>query len=208
MIKNILAISTLALTLGACSSDQESTQQPVESKVEICTYSYDETESSFEWGAFKTSEKVKVSGTFNVIEVTSVSSEEPKEVIESLSFKMETASVESNDESRNKNISKFFFETINTSEITGSIESLSDDGKAVVLITMNGVEVPVETSYKLIDDLFVLKGIVDVSLWNAMSGIEALNEECSDVHMAEDGISKLWSHVELNFKTKLDVVCK
>ncbi|MFT5582308.1 MAG: hypothetical protein ACI9G9_001573 [Psychromonas sp.] len=36
----------------------------------------------------------------------------------------------------------------------------------------------------------------------------ALNTICKDLHTGDDGVSKLWSEVDLNFSTVLQTDCK
>ena len=199
----------MALVLGmtSCKSDADDAQEEVNAP-EVCVYSYDDASTAFEWTAYKTTEKKGVPGTFNEIEVTSESGNDPKKVVESISFCMNTASVETQNEARNGKVAKHFFETINTETIDGSIKSLNEDGKATIEVTMNGVSVDVEGDYTLENNVFSFETSIDVSAWNALAGIEALNEVCSELHTGEDGVSKLWSEVKLTLTTTLKSDCK
>ena len=177
----------LALMFSACQGEPtESTEE----KAPVCTYTYNEGTTEFQWTAFKTNAKVGVPGSFNEIEVTSESASDPKTVLESLQFRMKTASVETNNEERN-----------------GIVQSLSDNGKAVITVMMNGVSFDIEGDYTLEDRKFSFSSTVDVASWNGMSGIEALNTVCKDLHTGEDGVSKLWSEVDLSFSTILKSDC-
>ena len=60
---------------------------------------------------------------------------------------------------------------------------------------MNGIDYDVVGDYTLEDKLFSWESTIDVISWNALSGIDALNEECKDLHTGADGESKLWSEV-------------
>lgn len=194
----------LALMFSACQGEPtESTEE----KAPVCTYTYNEGTTEFQWTAFKTNAKVGVPGSFNEIEVTSESASDPKTVLESLQFRMKTASVETNNEERNGKIAEHFFKTINTDVISGSVQSLSDNGKAVITVMMNGVSFDIEGDYTLEDRKFSFSSTVDVASWNGMSGIEALNTVCKDLHTGEDGVSKLWSEVDLSFSTILKSDC-
>ena len=101
----------------------------------------------------------------------------------------------------------FFFETIKTASIEGKIKSLKDNGKAIVAVTMNGITVDVEGDYTLKGGDFTYTSTIDVSAWNALAGIKALNSECNDLHKGKDGVSKLWSEVALSFSTSLSSDC-
>jgi polyisoprenoid-binding protein YceI len=190
--------------LSSCGSDAPETDEASEP---VCTYTYNEGMTSLDWTAYKTSEKVPVEGSFNDFEITAESASDPLDVAKSMSFTIETASVETNNPDRNAKISEHFFKTINTSQITGSVKSLNEDGSAVVSIKMNGVDFDVKGTYTLEDLVFSFKASIDVASWNGVSGIEALNAVCKDLHTGADGVSKLWSEVALSFSTTLKSDC-
>jgi hypothetical protein len=56
-------------------------------------------------------------------------------------------------------------------------------------------------------DTFTFESSIDVSSWNALGGIDALNEVCEDLHKGDDGVSKLWSEVSLKLSTTLNNDC-
>ena len=194
------------LVFAACGGGTEETVE--EKPLEICFYKYNDASSEFSWTAYKTTGKVPVGGTFNEIEVTGDNaSDDPKALIESMSFSMKTESVETSNVERNGKIATLFFGAINTPSIDGKVKKLKDDGKAIIEVTMNGVSVDVEGDYTLVDGKFTFDTSIDVSKWNAMSGIESLNKACYDLHTGEDGVSKLWSEVALSFSTQLTSDC-
>ncbi|HIP31482.1 MAG TPA: YceI family protein [Crocinitomicaceae bacterium] len=208
MKKAIYLFASMALVMSVISCKTEPAEIDEEiAEIEVCNYSYDDASTEFEWTAFKTTEKKGVPGTFNDVEVTSESGNDPKEVIESITFCMNTASVETQNEERNGKVAKHFFETINTETIEGTIKSLGEDGKATLEVAMNEISVDVEGEYTLEDNVFTFETSIDVSAWNALAGIEALNTVCSDLHTGEDGVSKLWSEVKLTLKTTLKSDC-
>jgi uncharacterized protein YkuJ len=198
------SFAILSLVLGSCKGDSK-----VEDKGElkICHYSYNENNTTFEWTAYKTTEKIGVTGSFNEIEVSCDAGDSPKKVIESIHFKMQTNSVETNNDDRNKKIAEAFFGTINTKTIEGKIKTLKDNGKAVIEIKMNGISADVEGDYSLDDESFDFTSTIEVSSWNALPGIKALNLLCKELHTGPDNISKLWSVVQLKFSTTLKSDC-
>lgn len=209
MKARILALSSLVLVLGlsSCSSEEDGTEID-DSDKSVCVYSYNEGSTDFEWTSYKTNAKKPVTGTFNEISITSEDSEDPMEVIKSMKFSMNTASVETNDEARNVKVAEHFFGTLSTSEITGKVTGINEEsGKATIMITMHGISFDVEGDYTMEDGTFTYASSIDVSSWNGMAGIEALNAVCADLHTGEDGISKLWSEVGLSFSTTLKSDC-
>ena len=205
-ITYLTALCASVVMMTACSGE-ETTAEKEQDQVEICQYSYNHGSTTLEWTAYKTNDKVGVPGGFNEIMVESETSEDPIDVIESISFTINTSSVETNNEDRNGKVAEHFFGTINTEEITGSIKELKDDGNAVIEIYMNGIAFNIEGPYELDGSDFSFETSIDVVNWNALSGIEALNEVCKDLHTGKDGVSKLWSEVTLSLSTSLSSDC-
>ncbi len=207
MKKHLLLSATLltGLLFSCGGNDAETTK----STSEKCTYSMVNENSTLEWTAFKFTERKGVTGTFREINIDGLeSSEDPKTLIESLSFSIPTATVETENPERNYKISKHFFGIIATQNITGEVKSLGKNGKAVISIKMNGMSKDVTGEYTLNAGTFVFKAAIDVVDWNAGSGISALNTICKDLHTGTDGVSKLWSEVDLSFTTVLKKDCK
>ncbi|MEN9998516.1 MAG: hypothetical protein RI922_1506 [Bacteroidota bacterium] len=205
----ILSVGMLFLGLGSCSSDPKTEETKAEETKTNCMYSYDSSNSSLVWTAFKFTEKKGVEGTFNVISVESEGAQmDAKKLLESISFNIETSSVETQNEERNGKIAKLFFGTIGTETIKGNIKSLSDNGKATIEIEMNNIKKDVVGEYTLEDANFSFTATIDVLDWKAGSAISALNTACKDLHTGADGKSKLWSEVDLSFTTNLKKECK
>jgi len=210
MKTRIWALSSLVLILGlsSCNNDAEGTKNE-ESDEKMCIYSYNEGTTEFEWMAYKTTAKKGVAGTFTDIVMDSEPSEDPIDVVKSMAFTMKTSSTETLDEGRNAKVIEHFFGRLNTKEIHGKVTDVNEDkGTATVMISMHGVSYDIEGNYTLTDDnKFSFTSSIDVSWWNGMVGIEALNKVCEDLHKGDDGISKLWSEVGLSFSTTLKSDC-
>ena len=208
MKKGIIWSLAIAGTMvfASCGGNEE--VEVDETPLEICFYTYDSTATEFAWTAYKTTAKVGVGGTFNEISITSDgTSDDATALIESMKFSMKTASVETNNEERNGKIANLFFGVLNTPTIDGRVKNLNDEGKAIIEVTMNGVTADVEGDYTFVDGKFSFDTAVDVSIWNAMLGIQTLNTACEELHSGEDGVTKLWSEVTLSFSTQLISDC-
>lgn len=204
LIKSAFVAGVLLTSCGGNEKPQEESKEAFE----ICYYHYNNASTVFNWTAFKTTEKTPVGGTFNEIKIEGLEqSDDPKTLIESLTFEMATASVETKDESRNGKIAEFFFAKNNTPNITGKVKSLEENGKATITINMNALDVDVVGDYTLENGKFQFKTVIDVADWNALPGLELLHENCKDLHKGADGISKTWQEVELNFSTVLTSDC-
>lgn len=210
MKRSIIALVFTGLITGLSScggNEEQKTEQAQEEKA--CFYSYNKEMTVLEWTAFKFTEKKGVTGTFNEINISGIErSDDPKKLIESLSFTIPTATVETQNEERNGKIVKLFFGTIGTQEIKGKVKSLSDNGKATILIEMNSMKQDVVGDYTLEGGKFSFSATIDVMKWNGGEGITALNTACKDLHTGTDGKSKLWSEVELSFTTELLSDCE
>jgi polyisoprenoid-binding protein YceI len=207
-MKKHLLLSATLLTglLFSCGGNGDKTTK---SSAEQCAFSVVNENCTLEWTAFKFTERKGVAGTFREINIDGMaSSEDPKTLIESLSFSIPTSSVETENPERNGKISKQFFGTISTENITGEVKSLGKNGKAIIAIKMNGVSKDVSGDYTLNAGTFVFKASIDVVDWNAGTGIASLNTICKDLHTGTDGVSKLWSEVDLSFTTVLKKTCK
>jgi hypothetical protein len=202
----LLSATLLTGLLFSCGGNDTETTKSTSEK---CTYTVVNENSTLDWTAFKFTERKGVTGTFREINIDGLeSSEDPKTLIESLSFSIPTSTVETENPERNGKISKQFFGTISTEKITGEVKSLGKNGKAVISIKMNGVSKDVTGEYTLNAGTFVFKAAIDVVDWNAGGGIAALNAICKDLHTGTDGVSKLWSEVDLSFTTVLKKECK
>lgn len=212
MKKKIVSLFTLGLLLASCGETEEASQIEEKVTVKNCLYSYNSAQSELTFTAYKFLSKVGVGGTFTTIEVDGPETAgDAKSLVEQLSFKIPIASLETNDPSRNKNIDSLFFGSLeNTNYITGKVVSLNDNNKAILEITMNEITNEVEGTYSLLDNRFVFDTDIDVNNWEAQAGIEALNEECKDLHtdiQNGDTESKLWPDVTISFTTTIREVC-
>jgi hypothetical protein len=202
----ILVLGVLVQSLMGCSN-RDADKKSIEKKK--CNYSYNDESSVLEWTAFKFNNKTPVKGTFTKVNINGLkTSNDPKELLKSLRFSILTASVETQNVERNAKIVQFFFGTIKTDSIVGKVLSLDDSGKSVVKIKMNGIDRDVEGDYTFIDNKFTFKSSIDVAKWNALSGIDALNTVCKVLHTGNDGVSKLWTTVDIQFSTTLKADCQ
>lgn len=208
MKKGILYSLAIAGTMMFASCGSETEEVTEKEPLEICFYTYDSLSTELTWTAYKTSAKVPVGGTFDDIQITSDgSSDDPTALLESMKFSIKTGSVNSASEERDPKIIQYFFGTINTTSIDGRLKKLKDNGKAIVEISMNGVKADVEGDYTFVDGKFTFDTSVEMKMWNAVAGIDALNAACDDLHTGDDGVSKLWSEVTLSFSTQFTSDC-
>lgn len=215
MKKNlILAAFASSLLLVSCgegnqaAKEEKKVSQPEKTSV-TCNYSYNHETSKLKWTAYKTTDKIGVSGTFNNIEVSgTTTSETPVDVLKNLTFNIPIASVNTSNEDRDGKIAKHFFGTMTgTENISGMVTSMEADGKCTIGIKMNDTEKEVAATYTIEGQAVTVNAVIDLNDWNGADAVKALNEVCNDLHKGADGVSKLWPEVKLEITTTLNKDC-
>ena len=146
-MKKLLLLGLVLLGLGTVSCKKEKASNPQEDvKEKVAQYAIDAEASKVVWTAYKTSDKVPVSGTFKKVELSAqTGAASPKEALNGLEFEIPVSSIFSNDSIRDGKLQKFFFNVMdNTVSLKGKF-LLKEDGD-VVEISMNGVQkaLPIE----------------------------------------------------------------
>jgi polyisoprenoid-binding protein YceI len=181
---------------------------------ENCELKYDPLKTKMRWMAFKFTERTGVEGTFDKISVTQgLKSSTIQDFAESIKFKIDINSINSNNIERDTKIKNIFFlSMVDTKEIIGEFRNIkinNEMGKAELYLKMNNKEnfTPVAFILKNGKEL-ELKGKIDLLQWNALKSIEALNKECEILHKGKDEKSKLWNDVEVYITTELIKICR
>jgi len=213
-MKNTIILLSL-IALFACSKKEAKETTQLEEKVEPvaqnCIYSYSDSLTSFEWKAYKTNEKIGVGGTFDEITVSSNSSNSIKAVLESISFEIDTESVNSANDDRDGKIFNFFFKKmVGTDIISGKVKSIEGDdalGSATFEITMNETTQDVNLTYTTTDGIINFSGVFNLDMFNGQDAVAALNKKCEALHTGADGVSVLWPQVSLSISTQILANC-
>lgn len=203
----MLIVSSFIFTNCANKTDSKAAKD-TNTTSESTTYTYSSDSTYVGFVAYKFNEKVGVPGWFKNFNASGVPStvSSPKELLDNLTFSIPVEALETGVEDRNQKIKEHFFGTINTDSLKGKVIDVQGDatnGTAKVEIDMNGITKVANLAYNYADNVFQLKGTIDVSIWDALSGIKALNTACDILHRGSDGISKLWPTVDLDIKTTL-----
>lgn len=212
-----LSVAALALSMVSCGNQQKSSNEKTTQKeadngssaAKEKAFKFNQESTKIGWTAYKTTEKIGVSGNFQEISVDGLKeSSQPLEVFENASFTIPVNTVFSGNQERDMRIKKFFFGKLaETTEIKGSVKSMdAKNNKAIIELGMNEIsrEVPFDIVVK--DNHVALEGVLDVNAFNAQAAVEALNEECKELHAGSDGISKLWPDVKIEISTVLKEV--
>lgn len=202
--------------LSSCGSEdkktaaEEAAEAVTPAKEVVCTFSIPTPDSTkIAWTAYKTTDKVGVGGSFTEFEISGLKEANTlEEAVAATTISIPVASVFTKNPERDTRIKKFFFGVMDeTTTLTGSIKEL-ENGNGKFSLTMNGIETSLPFIYKIEEEMLVLSTTMDVaSGWNAQAAIDALNEECKDLHAGADGVTKLWSEVDLVIKTPITKSC-
>lgn len=203
-IFTLFFISSVVFTAAACSGD-DNANTGVNTE---CTYSLNPADTKIKWTAYKFTEKSGVGGSFEKYTIeNAVEADSPLAVIENATIKIQTPSVETGVDDRDKKIADSFFGTMQGSEITGTIEGVSGQTGNLV-IEMNGEKSSIPVQFKVEGNTVALTGSLDVNSWNAGESLAALNKVCELLHTGSDGVSKLWPTVDIEASAKLNADCQ
>ncbi len=186
IMKKILYTFALASIILACKSKESSTSETTsEASASMPEFSLDKSKLS--WTAFKTPEKVGVSGSFDDIS------------LDNNHFTINTKSVNSGNPERDTKLKEFFFGNLSDSLIVGNYGTVDmATAKIPVTIKMNGIEKTFQFDYSTTDSSNVVSGSIDiVSDFSGNVALEGIHNACKELHMG-----KTWSDVSLKVETK------
>lgn len=213
----IISAGILLSSCGAENQQSNDAQTTEPEKLELasptCSYEYVNENTSLEWTAYKTTDKVAVGGKFDEFNVSvKADATDALSILEGAKFEISTASTNTNNEDRDMKIKTQFFGSLNaTDKIFGRVNSLTGDensGDAMIEISMNGLSKEVPAKYTIDGANLSLETEFDMQTWDGMAAIAALNKVCEDLHKGADGVSKLWSTVSVKVSTTLKKNCE
>ena len=214
MKKTFLSLMVISSAIFySCTSGEKKNEETTTNSEPICFYEFDKTASTtVKWTAFKTTAKVGVGGAFDQVNVTvGEKSTKITEVLQTIKFTIPTSSTNTGNPDRDAKIVESFFGTMEgTNLIIGQVKLAEGDnvaGKCTVYLTINNIEGEVTLNYTVTDNVVALNGEIDLLNWSGDAAIAALNKVCEDLHKGEDGVTKLWSVVELNIESTLKKEC-
>lgn len=162
----------------------------------------DSSNAIVKWSAFKTPEKVAVSGTFNDVKFK-LNKPNKNGTIESqlnnATATIDINKVELNDEGKNETVRTYFFGAfVKKDAIKVTLKEVfegKDRGTILATVRMNGKSQKVPMQYEIANSKITAKGVLDISEFGLESARVSLNNECKELH---EGIT--WSQVEIGFE--------
>lgn len=148
-----------------------------------------------QWTGFKTEKKVAVSGSFNEINLDIKKSESLSEFLKSANVTINSISLESKNEGRNKSITSTLFALATAKDIKGAISEVNEAEKTLSLnVTMNEVTKAVPMTYEIVDGKIIAKGAIEILDYNLSGSFLAFAKECAAHHE-----NKSYSDVNIEF---------
>jgi len=190
------------------SSDKKKKAEQESEKIvqKVQMYSIDTSGISLKWTAYKFTEKLGVSGTFDRITFNEKNNSGTIEtLLQDAEMTIPTALVNSANEIRDPKLRTYFFKVFNTDTIRGKILD-AKQGKGALELNMNNLANAVEYTYSLKNDTLFLNAHFDLMQWNGDVALNSLNKECYELHTGTDGTSKLWPDVDVTIKFPIQKV--
>lgn len=200
MKKNILILVILSffISLTSCKNEIK--------KAAKAEYSIEPATTTINWTAYKTTEKIPVSGVFKTVNVTSnTSHENPNDVINGLEFSVPVNSIDTKNADRDAKIINSFFGSMKDTQVLKGKIHLGEKGKGTVDLTMNGITKSLPMTYIISGQLAEIEAKLDLSNWQSQLAINALNKVCNEKHKGKDGISKTWNEVAIHIVSYMKV---
>lgn len=218
---SISAISAFTILLASCgnsadtNSSASSESQPAESTISsaVCKFDYSAATTKVTFTAFKTMAKVAVGGAFDAFEILgTTSSNSESAVFSDATFNIVASSVNTQNTGRDQKIHKYVFTPLMPNDtISGGVrkigEAVNGKGPAIIYITMNGITKDINATFTVSGTELILNASIDLANWDGSDAVDVLNKECELLHTGDDGVSKLWSNVDIQILTNLAKEC-
>ncbi len=186
-MKKIVILLTIVFLAISCKDKVE--------KKEFCI---DENTLTVKWTAYKTTDKIPVSGKFEKIIIQkSAYGKSAVDAVNNVEFSIPVSSVFTNNSERDEKLKKFFFGTMKDTETIEGKVLLKENNTGILHLTMNGITASLPITYNIVEQLVNVEGLLDLNTWKGAMAIKALNEVCKDLHKGADGVSKTWNEVKL-----------
>jgi polyisoprenoid-binding protein YceI len=147
------------------------------------------------WTGFKTEKKAPVSGTFKDIKLNIEKNDDLSKFLTSAKVEIKTASFDSKNPFRDKNITSTLFSLASSETIKGSVKSVDVENKKLILnVTMNEVSKEVSMAYDIKDSKIVANGTIEILDFAMKDSFMAFAKKCAGFHG-----NKSFSDVNIEF---------
>jgi hypothetical protein len=173
---------------------------------ENCTYQIVKGSENIAWTGFKYTEKTGVGGSFDALTVESKKSKSVEELLKSISFKIDTESVNSGNPARDATLKRTVFKFLSIPKtIKGEVLSVKD--KVLNFKMTLNEEMEAQFGYSYDKGELSAKGAIDLTKNGLLESFNAVHESCKVLHTGKDGVSKTWADVKINLKAQVEEKC-
>ncbi len=161
--------------------------------------SIDTSKISVTWTAYKTPQKVAVSGSFGDIKFKFGKQKKTlAQTLQNASAVIDPMKADLKDEVKNNNIREYFFAKFEDKEIKVTLKDIVEGencGTMLATVKMNGKSVKIPMEYTIADGILKAEGLLDLNLFKLDSARENLQKKVAIEH---EGIT--WSQVKIAFQ--------
>jgi len=161
------------------------------------------------WKAYKTAAKIGVGGVFDDVTYTGAKKEGKnfKEILVGSSVSINTNSVNSKNEGRDKKLVASFFKLLGAQTIDAKIIDIKQTseksqrprkGIITTTIMMNGISKDIPMNYTYNKGVMEAEGFIDLFDFQASKALASINKACFELHKG-----KTWNDVAINFSLSI-----
>ncbi|MCV6629026.1 MAG: YceI family protein [Flavobacteriaceae bacterium] len=205
MKKIFFLVLAFSLVVSGCKNKDKKEQETAnENQGPKVTYTVKAENTKVSFTAYKTTDKTPVGGTFTTVKVSkNEAAASPLEALNGVEFSIPVSSLFTKDSIRDGKLKQFFFGVMDQTEMLSGFFKVEGAEQVLAYIKMNGVSAKMPMSHEITDRKVVLKGVMELSDWNALGAVKSINDACLDLHKGADGVSKTWSEVAIEAVTHL-----
>ena len=199
-----LPILLCSFIVISCNTGQEKNikvddNKELEAKANECIYSFSDSTIKLFWAGYKTTDKLKVLGSFQEIKTNHSDQKFSSidELVNGITFSINSKSSESGDPIRDANLRDYFFNYLTDNfQIKGRVSEYND-----AFITANfdvlGVDRQVKFTHSIVNNVLKLRALISLDDLGAYKAYNSISAKCYDLHKGADGISKTWDEVNV-----------
>ena len=205
-MKLILRSLVFVFIISMFWSCNNSAKESREGKNEISknqSFVIDDSGITVAWTAYKFTDKIAVTGTFDDYSIKKHSkSGSVENLLTKLRISIPTDSVDAMNAIRDFKLRSSFFDAFNTSTINGTILKVNES-KGFVRLKMNKISKNIPFTYSLVNDTISIFTKLDLKKWKGEEALSRIERECVEHLKGVDGISKLWPEIDVEIKIPL-----
>jgi len=168
-------------------------------KADKCIYSFSDSTINLFWAGYKTTDKLKVLGSFQEIKTNHSDQKFSSidELVNGITFSINSKSSESGDPIRDANLRDYFFNYLTDNfQINGNVSEYNNDF-LVANIDVLGINRQVKFTHTIANNVLKLRALISLDELGAYKAYNSISAKCYDLHKGADGISKTWDEVNV-----------